>query len=274
MSFSEAWTIAFPQSLLIIAIVCAALSSVGFYKFVYFLSIGYGFAIAGSGIALLALYSSVMRIPMILLCVLLIAYGIRLSGYLLVREIKSATYRKTLSEAAGSEKPMPIFVKAVIWIACFLMYTCQVSPVLYRLEANSEGDVIPVVSVIIMTFALIIETLADHQKTEAKKVNSNRFCDTGLYKIVRCPNYLGEVLFWTGVLISGFGVLQGAVQWVIAIFGYILLVYVMFSGAKRLEGRQNKNYGTDPEYQAYVKKTPILLPLMPLYSLQKFDFIK
>ncbi len=102
----------------------------------------------------------------------------------------------------------------------------------------------------------------------------NRFCDTGLYKIVRCPNYLGEILFWTAVLISGFGALQGVVQWFIAILGYILLVYVMFSGAKRLEGRQNKNYGTDPEYQAYVENPPILLPLIPLYSLQKYNFIK
>lgn len=274
MSFSEAWVLAFPQSMLIILIVCAVLSIVGFYKFVYFLSIGYGFAIAGSGVAMLVIYSSGMSIPMILLCSLLIAYGVRLSGYLLVREIKSSTYRKTLNEAAASEKPMPIFVKAAIWIACMLMYTCQVSPLLYRLDANSEGDIMPIVSVVIMAAALIIETLADHQKTAAKKVNPYRFCDTGLYKIVRCPNYLGEVLFWTGVLISGFGALQGVVQWFIAILGYILLVYVMFSGAKRLEGRQNMNYGSDPEYQIYVKRTPILLPLIPLYSLQKFDFIK
>ena len=101
----------------------------------------------------------------------------------------------------------------------------------------------------------------------------NRFCDTGLYKIVRCPNYLGEVLFWTAVLISGFGALQGVVQWFIAILGYILLVYVMFSGAKRLEGRQNKNYGTDPEYQAYVENPPILLPLIPLYFCNEYKEI-
>ncbi len=274
MSFSEAWSIAFPQSMLIIVMVCAVLSAVGFYKFVYFLSIGYGLAVAGSGIAMLFVYGSGMSIPMILLCGLFIAYGVRLSGYLLVREIKSATYRKTLNQAAASEKPMPFFVKSVIWIACFSMYTCQVSPVLYRLDANSGVGIMPIISVIIMAVALIIETTADQQKTAAKKVDPNRFCDTGLYKIVRCPNYLGEVLFWTGVLISGFGALRGIFQWAIAILGYILLVYVMFSGAKRLEGRQNQNYGADPEYQSYVKKTPILIPLVPLYSLQKINFIK
>lgn len=274
MNFSEAWAIAFPQSILIIALVCAALSAIGFYKYVYFLSIGYGFAIAGSGIALLGLFGSGMGITMILLCVLLIAYGVRLSGFLLVREMKNATYRKTLENVTETEKPMPIFVKVVIWIACFFMYTCQVSPVLYRLESGTVNPIISAIGVIIMAGSLSLETIADYQKSAAKKINPKRFCHVGLYKIVRCPNYLGEVLFWTGVLLSGFGALQGIFQWVIAILGYILLVYVMFSGAKRLEGRQNKNYENDPEYQAYVKKTPILLPLIPLFSLQKYDFIK
>ena len=35
----------------ILYIVCALMCAVGFYKFVYFLSIGYGFAVAGGGLA-------------------------------------------------------------------------------------------------------------------------------------------------------------------------------------------------------------------------------
>lgn len=274
MSFLEAWTLAFPQAMLTVLIVCAALDAVGFYKFVYFLSVGYGFAIAGSGIALMAMYGLDMGIPCLLLCALFVVYGVRLSGFLLARELKNAAYRKTLSQATGGDKKMPIFVKAFIWIACALMYTSQVSPVLYRLEAGAFGGTMPIISAIIMALALILESVADKQKSDAKKINPNKVCSTGLYKIVRCPNYLGEVLFWTGVLLSGIGALRGAVQWTVAIIGYLLLVYVMFSGAKRLEGRQNKNYGDDPEYQAYVKKTPILLPFVPMYSLQKAGFIK
>lgn len=47
----------------------------------------------------------------------------------------------------------------------------------------------------------------------------------------------------------------------------------MFSGARHLEIRQNKNYGDDLEYQAYVKRTPLLIPLIPLYSLEKYKFL-
>ena len=90
---------------------------------------------------------------------------------------------------------------------------------------------------------------------------------------MRCPNYFGELLFWTGVLISGFSALRGAVQWAVALIGYILIVYVMFSGAKRLELRQNKSYGQDEAYRAYVARTPIILPLVPLYHLENVKFI-
>ncbi|MBR5289866.1 MAG: DUF1295 domain-containing protein [Erysipelotrichaceae bacterium] len=262
----------FPSTIWIILAVCALMCSIGFYKFVYFLSVGYGFAVTGAGIAILLLYGKTLSIWTILMCVLFIIYGIRLGGFLLIREIKSASYRKTLDHATKTEKPMPIFVKATIWACVSVMYVLQVSPVFYRAVNGDTANIFAIIGTIIMAIAILIESLADKQKSAAKKLNPNRFCDTGLYTIVRCPNYLGEVLFWTGVLISGIGAVKG-LQWIIAILGYILIVYVMLSGAKRLELRQNKNYGNDPEYQAYVKKTPIIFPLIPLYHLENVKWI-
>lgn len=272
MSFGDMMAAAFPAGVWVVLAVCAVLSAIGFYKFVYFLSVGYGFAVCGAGVAILALYGAGADVWTWVLCGLLVIYGIRLGGFLLWREIKSASYRKTLKAATGGDKPMPVFVKAVIWVCVAIMYLLQVSPVLYRAEAGARGVMAPV-GAAIMAVALCIESLADKQKSAAKAKNPRRFCDTGLYKVVRCPNYLGEVLFWTGVLLSGIGALESPVQWVIALLGYILIVYVMFSGAKRLELRQNKNYGSDPEYRAYVEKTPILLPLVPLYHLENIKFI-
>lgn len=125
----------------------------------------------------------------------------------------------------------------------------------------------------VMAFGIVFESASDWQKSKAKAVNPKRFCDTGLFRIVRCPNYLGELIFWTGVLISGLNVLSGAGQWIMALLGYVGIVFVMFSGARRLEIRQNKNYGDDPEYQAYVKSTPIMIPFVPLYSVEKYKFL-
>ena len=83
----------------------------------------------------------------------------------------------------------------------------------------------------------------------------------------------GEILLWTGVFLSGFTALEGFWQWFFAVWGYVLILWVMFSGARRLELRQNKNYGDRPEYQEYVAKVPIILPLVPLYSVVKYKWL-
>lgn len=274
MNISEAWSLAFVQPLLSVFILCAILCAIGFIKFLYFISVGYGLAIAGAGAALIRMYSGVISMECLFLCLLLVLYGLRLSGYLLYRELTSAAYRKTLYQERRRDKPVPIFISIVVWILVSMMYVAEVSPVIYRLSNGVYTGLMPKIGAGVMGIALIIEALADKQKSDAKKLNPARFCDTGLYKIVRCPNYFGEILFWTGVLLSGVGALSGIVQWAIAILGYLLLVYVMLSGAKRLEIRQNKSYGDNVEYKSYVKDTPILLPLIPIYHLASVKFIK
>ena len=56
MDTAQAVQAAFPSAIWIVLAVCAVLSAVGFYKFVYFLSVGYGFAVSGAGVAIWILY--------------------------------------------------------------------------------------------------------------------------------------------------------------------------------------------------------------------------
>lgn len=249
------------------------ISSIGFYKYVYFISLGYGFSIAGLGVLMLIMFRETLSTGTILACILFLIYGCRLGGYLLIRELKSAAYRNNMKTEIKDGKTMGFGVKCAIWITCAALYVTQVLPVFYRLLNGKKTDVWCIIGVIIMAFGIIFESVADWQKSKSKKKNPKRFCDTGLYRIVRCPNYLGEMIFWTGVLISGANVLSGAGQWILALIGYIGIIFVMFSGARRLEIRQNKNYGDDPEYQAYVKSTPIMVPFIPLYSVAKYKFL-
>lgn len=275
----------FGTGFLILVLIALVISSVGFYKYVYFISLGYGFSIAAMGVALFIMYADVIGVGTAIMCVLFLIYGCRLGGYLLVREIKSASYRSTMKKEIKDGSSMKMVAKISIWVSCGFLYVLQVSPLLFRLmddksvlDKNLEAvvggtDVVTVVGAVIMALGIILESAADFQKSQAKKANPSRFCDRGLYKIVRCPNYLGEVLFWTGVFVSGINIYASVWQWIAATFGYVCIVYIMFGGARRLELRQNRNYGDDPEYQAYVKKTPILLPLVPLYSVAKYKWL-
>ncbi len=260
--------------LAVICIVCAILCAVGFYKYVYFLSIGYGFAIAGGGVTVLILtlqngWAKGITWLLVLQTILFLVYGARLSGFLLVREIKNAAYRKTLKEATGNDKKLPIFVSISIWIFVAILYTAQVSPMLFRYANGAKDFVVPVVGIIISISGLCLESLADKQKSVQKKENPDQVATKGLYRIVRCPNYLGEIIFWTGVLVAGITAYQGIGQWLMAIIAYICIVYIMFNGAQRLEKRQMGRYGNDPDYNAYADKTPIIIPFVPIYHLNK-----
>ncbi|MBQ6236029.1 MAG: DUF1295 domain-containing protein [Clostridia bacterium] len=258
----------------IICAVCAVCCAIGFKKFVWFLSIGYGFAIIGGGItvlifALVKNWAGGVLWLLILQTLLFIAYGARLSGFLLFRELKNKAYQKTLNEDAGGAKKMPVFVLVAIWVVVAVLYTAQVSPVFYRYYNGCTDVVVPVVGMVISVCGLVLETIADKQKSAQKKENPKMVATKGLYKIVRCPNYFGEILFWTGVLVSGVTALKSVGHWIIAILAWIAIVYIMFNGAQRLEKRQNERYGEDPDYQAYVENTPIILPLLPIYHLNK-----
>lgn len=268
--------------------VALLLCSIGFKKFVYFLSVGYGLAVLGIGLSLIIITAGKFSFLGItdngfvnyILGAVLVLYGMRLAGFLLYREIKSASYRKTLENVSGKEEQkMPFFVKFTIWVSVGVLYIMQTYPVIFRVgsSAKSEGTgmIAPIVGASIALIGLFIETLADLEKNAAKKKNPHTFVSTGLYSLVRCPNYLGEIIFWTGILVSGCDIfLSDSVAWIISILGYLLIVYVMVSGAKRLEKRQNKNYGSNPKYQEYVKKTPILMHLIPVKSLLNCNWIK
>lgn len=267
-----------PWSLLgILLLVCAIACAVGFYKFVYFLSIGYGFAVALGGVAVLVMYLiAPTATPLLIVLVqtaLFIAYGARLSGFLLVREFKNATFKKTdvakdtLSK--NDEKKMPIFVLATIWVFVSILYVAQVSPMLFRYSNGSTDVIVPIIGFVISVCGLVLETIADKQKSAQKKERPDMVATKGLYKMCRCPNYLGEILFWTGVFVSGFTAYLTFGQWIMAILAYVAILYIMFNGAQRLEKRQMARYGKNEEYNAYANKTPIIIPLLPIYHLNK-----
>ena len=248
-------------------------SAIGFKKYIWFISIGYGFAVFAIGAVLIGMFHGNMDAGLLAACLLFMVYGARLGGYLAYRELKSTSYNKKMKTEIKDGKGMSIGAKCAIWISAAILYVCETSPVIFRLVNGKGTDGFVIAGLIIMVLGLVLESAADLQKNAAKKINPRRFVDTGLYRIVRCPNYFGEMTFWTGVFVTGIGSNTGAVQWILALLGYIGIIYVMFGGARRLEIRQNRTYGSDPEYQAYVKKTPIMIPLIPLYSVEKYKWL-
>ena len=261
------------KEILIIFIAILIVCLIGFKKYVWFISLGYGFSISAVGIMNLILFKNDMNIALIISSIILIIYGLRLGGFLALRELKSNSYNNKMKTEISDGKNMPFFVKILLWITCSLLYLLMTAPIIYRFVNGDNYDSCFIIGMIIAIIGFIIESLSDYQKSKSKKKDPNRFCNTGLFKIVRYPNYLGELIIWLGVFISGFTTLNGIRQWIIAIIGFIGIVYIMFSGARRLELRQDRTYGKNSEYKEYIKKTPILIPLIPLYSVKKYRWL-
>ena len=252
--------------------ICCLVSSLGFIKFRYFITHGYGLSISLVGLYLL-LSQKNLEIAEVILGILYIIYGLRLSIFLFLRNRKEA-YNQQMKDRINNKKYKLSFM-IIIWLSCALLYTCQSSPLAYIIISNKKDNKkLLYIGIITSIIGLILEAEADNYKSNAKKINPKRFVDTGLYKYVRCPNYLGEIIFWTGNFISGINMYTGFFQWLITILGYVGIVYVMFSGARRIEIYQNKNYGNNKEYQDYIKKTPILIPFLPIYSVEKYTWLK
>ena len=266
--------VTFTTSFGIICLISLLISALGFIYFVYFFSIGYAFSIAGMALATMILFWGSMEIWGKAFCILLVIYGLRLGIYLLIRESRSASYRKVLRpETDANANKRKLGFKMALWIMVTSLFIGQIAPVFFRIQNGSAPDTCVVIGFFIALAGVILEIWADAQKSLLKRRNPHEFCHTGIYRIVRCPNYLGEIILWTGVFLSGVTSLDGFWQWLFAVWGYILILWVMFSGARRLELRQNKNYGDRPEYQEYISKVPIILPLIPLYSVARHKWL-
>ena len=115
-----------------------AVSSLGWIYFIYFFSIGYGFAISALSLASVIIFRDVITLPVAILAAVLFIYGIRLGLFLLLREKKSASYKHILYQPENTTRK-PAFVMWMIWISCALLYVGQISPATFYLYNMKDG---------------------------------------------------------------------------------------------------------------------------------------
>ncbi|KAJ7317867.1 hypothetical protein JRQ81_004029 [Phrynocephalus forsythii] len=110
----------------------------------------------------------------------------------------------------------------------------------------------------------IIEAVADQQKWQFRSNpdNTGRFIQSGLWAYSRHPNYLGEILLWTGLFLSALSVLHGwqYIGIVSPLLVWFLLSYI--SGIPVLERAAMKRWGKEAAFQDYLQKTPVLWPVL------------
>jgi steroid 5-alpha reductase family enzyme len=248
-------------------------SALGFYRLVYFVSVGYAFSIAAMAAALALTASARLTWATGLQLLLLIGWGLRLGGYLLWRDLTPSFHSKQ-AEIQALDNRTPISRKMIVWIGVSILYLLMFSPALaHGLNAPAGSSrasrISEEVGLALMIAGLAIEALADRQKSAFKARHPSGFCKVGLYAWVRSPNYLGEITFWVGNWVSGLFFFNTGWYWVAGLSGLTCIVLIMIGSTKRLERSQGERYGSLAEFQEYVTTVPVLFPFVPVYTLKK-----
>ena len=197
----------------------------------------------------------------------IINYGnIIVSCLIIMWTLRLGTFLYTRIKKAGEDKRFREIKKSFSWF--FMAFTisgmwvsiCTICA-LTGISNGIELTGVTYTGVIIFIIGFALEIISDNQKTNFRKIeyNKDKFITTGLWKYSRHPNYLGEIILWTGVAIISYSSLEVYQMFTLVspIFTYLLLVNV--SGINLLEKSGEKKWGHLDSYKSYKENTPRLI---------------
>lgn len=218
--------------------------------------------VAYFGMTGLAVYiaseSSAQSLLSKIIAAMVLVWALRLGLFLLVR-VFTVGEDNRFSEAKKSFfKFLMFFSLSALWV--FLTTANALTLILNNPDIN---DVLFLgIGGIIWTIGFLFEVIADEQKRQFRKKDSNhgQFIATGLWSISRHPNYFGEILIWIGMAVISFPVLSGWQYATLISPLFVILMLTRVSGINLLEESADKKWGNLDEYQTYKANTAALIP--------------
>lgn len=196
----------------------------------------------------------------LLVLVLVAAWGFRLAGHLLVRNLAHGEDRRYAAMRARWGARFP-------WVSLFTVFLLQAGlawGVAWPLRAVAQAPAsawgpLDVLGLAVFTVGLAFEALGDAQLRRflADPGNRGRVCDVGLWRYTRHPNYFGDALVHLG-----FGVFAVAVgaPWTLLGTAVMWFLLLRVSGVALLEKDIAERR---PGYREYVARTSAFFPWWP-----------
>jgi steroid 5-alpha reductase family enzyme len=180
--------------------------------------------------------------------ILIAAWGIRLTGNFLTgwRGLGDEDWRYTEYRRLGRAGYWAVSLSGLHLMPTLVVFA-GLLPVHAALTATGGFGPIDVVATVVTATAILLESVADHQKRSSLRRDPRDLVTGGVWRLLRHPNYTGEVGFWWGLF--GFGLAAGSWWTVVG----PVAVTVLFSFVSRMRERR-------PGYGEIMATTPALLP--------------
>ena len=229
--------------------------AVVFINFAYLFSYGYAISMLIVHLAILALKPSLAAALIAGLCAV---YGARLWRFVHVR-YRGTSYGWIKARGDKAAATLPLVLRLYLWIAVSWLMTF-VAMTAWRV--SDTGVLTPwiVAGALIMLAGLLLETVADQQKQAGKARNPKGFVSDGLYRRIRHPNYVGEMIFQVGLMLACIGTASNWLEYTACLVGPTYIVILMYYAGLGADEQQQQRYGADPAYGQYRQRSGAFLP--------------
>ncbi len=191
--------------------------------------------------------------------VLVILWGLRLAVHIFMRNRKkSEDYRyKKWREDWGKTFVIRSFFQIYV-LQGLLMLIVMMPAHIAVISPEQSFNLLSILGFFLWVIGFYFEAVSDYQLTKfIDNPDKTGLMTEGLWKYSRHPNYFGEMTMWWGLFLVVVTLPAGAVGIISPIVITFLLLFV--SGIPMLE----KKYAGDPDFEAYKKRTSVLIPLPP-----------
>ncbi|GMJ13517.1 hypothetical protein HRI_005020900 [Hibiscus trionum] len=201
----------------------------------------------------------------VILTLLVVIWGLRLGLFLLMRILQWGEDRRfdEMRSNLGRLAIFWIFQAVWVWTVSLPVTVVNAS------DRDPSVQAADIIGWIMWSLGISIEATADQQKLSFKNSpeNRGRWCNVGLWKYSRHPNYFGEIFLWWGIFVASAPILEGA-EWLVILGPIFLTLLLLFvSGLPMLEESADKKFGNVAAYRIYKKTTS---PLIPLPQISEF----
>jgi steroid 5-alpha reductase family enzyme len=252
-----------------IALSCLLPTCLGYIRYEYGVSYGYGSSVAFAAALMLRQlsYGSLAYWH----ALALIFYGIRLNIFLLYRELYVPRFRvvrerieerRTAATKYETNLKTRFLARTPFVVGCALLYVCLVAPLIVTSQAISSDILMVNICIVWTWFGFALAALGDLQKSFIKATLGEHVLVKGaLFSRLRHPNYTGEALAWTSSFLAS--VIVAANNWkqslilplLAATFGWIGIIGVLAMAGAGLEKKQFQKYSDTAAYQQWIKNS-------------------